>query len=268
MRFFPLFFPRFSSTNRDMLCRYKSIIMTTLESAGQGLAHILSLRYHSPHFTPSLSSASSLSPPQGYGSYEVYSAYAHLTSSLPQIALARILATSGIEPAEVGSSACASLAGALGGFVGKVSMIRNVASAIQGGECLWPRDLLSAHGFSSPEEMLKSSSSSTSLSSSSPDSDARKWVISEMVLDALVHIPPALDFLKLLKKQEDFNLCAVPLALGVAILEGCFMNDALFSVAGGGVRLRKAEAADVSSLASFLENQKGEANNGVRFRCS
>jgi farnesyl-diphosphate farnesyltransferase len=74
------------------------------------------------------------------------------------------------------------------------------------------------------------------------------FALSEMILDALRHATPALDYLSLLKNQSVFNFVAIPAVMAIATLERCFMNP---NVLKKNVKIRKGEAVQVSGRERF-----------------
>ena len=63
-----------------------------------------------------------------------------------------------------------------------------------------------------------------------------------MVLDALQHAIPCLEFLCLLKNQSVFNFCAIPQVMALATLNECFNNP---NVLVKNVKIRKSMACQM-----------------------
>lgn len=163
--------------------------------------------------------------------------YCHYVAGLVGEGVSRLFAASGKEAEWVGGQL--TLANAMGLMLQKMNILRDFREDVDDGRLFWPRDLWNGeYGFQDPKDMYK------------PENEKRAlWTLSGMTLDTLRHATDSLDYLTLLKNQSVFNFCAIPQTMAMATLALCFMNPQVFH---RNVKIRKAEAARVSGLFSYL----------------
>nr|XP_018912291.1 PREDICTED: probable squalene synthase isoform X1 [Bemisia tabaci] len=115
----------------------------------------------------------------------------------------------------------------MGLFLQKTNIIRDIKEDADDGRRFWPRAVWSkyVHDF---EDLLDPEHRLAALNCGS-----------EMVLDALEHVPECLSYLTGVQEQSAFNFCAIPQCMAIATLTLCFRNPDVFV---RNVKITKSEA--------------------------
>lgn len=105
---------------------------------------------------------------------------------------------------------------AMGLFLQKTNIIRDVREDHDDGRHFWPKEIWSKH-VDKFEDLFDPKYKEAALNCNS-----------EMILNALEHIDECLFYLAGLREQSVFNFCAIPQAMAIATLDLCFRNYAMF----------------------------------------
>jgi farnesyl-diphosphate farnesyltransferase len=118
----------------------------------------------------------------------------------------------------------------MGLFLQKTNIIRDIHEDHVDKRYFWPKEIWSKH-VDKFEDLLDPNQREKALACSS-----------EMVLNAMEHIPDCLHYLAGLREQSIFNFCAIPQTMAVATLQLVFQNTALFE---RNVKLPKGETCQI-----------------------
>ncbi|KAF8521620.1 farnesyl-diphosphate farnesyltransferase [Hysterangium stoloniferum] len=165
----------------------------------------------------------------GVETLEEYDLYCHYVAGLVGEGLSRLFSASGKEAPWLGDELV--LSNSMGMLLQKTNILRDYREDVDTNRLFWPRELWARYGFAHPQELHDPKNEERAL-----------FALSEMTLDALRHVPDALDYLTLLKNQSVFNFCAIPATMAIATLETCFMNT---NVLHRNVKIRKGQAVQL-----------------------
>jgi farnesyl-diphosphate farnesyltransferase len=155
--------------------------------------------------------------------------YCHYVAGLVGEGLSAIFSASSLESPELGK--CLTLSNSMGLFLQKTNIMRDFREDVIDGRLFWPKEIWSQGGLvQDPNELLDLEK----------NGEIAYRALSEMVLDALAHIPDCLNYLALLKNQSVFNFCAIPQVMAIATLDLCFGNLDVFRK---NVKIRRTTAA-------------------------
>ena len=115
----------------------------------------------------------------------------------------------------------------MGLFLQKINIIRDVREDFDERRTFWPKAIWSKY-VDNFEDLLKPENRVTALNCSS-----------EMVLNAMSHVPDCLYYLAGLKEQSVFNFCAIPQVMAISTLTLVFRNPTLFQ---RNIKITKGEA--------------------------
>lgn len=118
----------------------------------------------------------------------------------------------------------------MGLFLQKTNIIRDIREDHDDRRSFWPKEVWCKH-VESFEDLFDLAHRDEALACSS-----------EMILNAMEHIPDCLHYLAGLEEQSIFNFCAIPQAMAIATLELLYQNPALFK---RNVKLSKGKAFQV-----------------------
>ncbi|KAK9470844.1 isoprenoid synthase domain-containing protein [Dipodascopsis tothii] len=118
----------------------------------------------------------------------------------------------------------------MGLFLQKTNIIRDYHEDLLDKRRFWPKEVWSKYAddladFTQPEHQ-----------------QAGLNCLSELVANALEHIPDCLFYLAAVKEQTMFNFCAIPQVMAIATLELVFQNPTVLT---GHVKIRKGMACDL-----------------------
>ncbi len=159
-----------------------------------------------------------------------YDLYCHHVAGIVGEGLSRLFVASGKERDFIKDQLTLSNHMAL--LLQKTNILRDFREDVDEGRGFWPKAIWGKYGFEKMGDMRDELREQEAL-----------WALSEMTLDALRHITPALDYLTLLKNQSVFNFVAIPSVMAIATLERCYGNP---DVLRKNVKIRKGEAVKVS----------------------
>jgi farnesyl-diphosphate farnesyltransferase len=144
---------------------------------------------------------------------EEYDRYCWYVAGIVGEGLSRLFVESGLGETTLIDT---SLYRAMGLFLQKNNIIRDIREDYDDGRRFWPREIWSKH-VDKFEDLFEPECLEIALNCSS-----------EMVLNALGHVSDCLSYLVGLREQSVFNFCAIPQSMAMATLELCFRNPAMF----------------------------------------
>lgn len=200
--------------------KYQEVIKSVTQKMGRGMAAYAALA------TPE-------QPVAEVGSIADYDLYCHYVAGLVGEGLSGLFSASGKERDFIKDQL--TLSNHMGLLLQKTNITRDYREDVDEGRGFWPRAIWSKYGFDKMGDLRDESREQEAL-----------FALSEMILDALRHATPALDYLSLLKNQSVFNFVAIPAVMAIATLERCFMNP---NVLKKNVKIRKGEAVQLMNLA-------------------
>ncbi|KAJ5895677.1 squalene synthase [Penicillium taxi] len=115
----------------------------------------------------------------------------------------------------------------MGLFLQKTNIIRDIREDFDDKRRFWPKEIWSKHVYNF-EDLFKIEHREAALNCNS-----------EMILNALEHVPECLYYLAGMREQSVFNFGAIPQAMAIATLERCFRNYDMFE---RNVKITKGEA--------------------------
>ncbi|KAK9481294.1 isoprenoid synthase domain-containing protein [Lipomyces japonicus] len=118
----------------------------------------------------------------------------------------------------------------MGLFLQKTNIIRDYHEDLLDTRKFWPKEIWSNYA-STMEDFVKPENEQAGL-----------YCLSELVANAIEHIPDCLYYLAGIKEQSVFNFCAIPQVMAVATLELVFQNKKVLT---GHVKLRKGTACSL-----------------------
>ncbi|KAN0072705.1 Isoprenoid synthase domain containing protein [Elaphomyces granulatus] len=119
---------------------------------------------------------------------------------------------------------------AMGLFLQKTNIIRDVREDHNDDRHFWPKEIWSKH-VDRFEDLFRLEHREAALNCSA-----------EMVLNALHHVDECLFYLAGIREQSIFNFCAIPQSMAIATLELCFRNPAMFD---RNVKISRGEACQL-----------------------
>ncbi|KTW27422.1 farnesyl-diphosphate farnesyltransferase [Pneumocystis carinii B80] len=164
---------------------------------------------------------------QGIQSIRDYNLYCYYVAGLVGEGLNRLFVINKIEHDLEGLT---ELSHTMGLFLQKTNIIRDYREDLHQQRMFWPKEVWSKYvdnfiDFLAPENQEKG-----------------LHCLSEMILDALTHVPDCLYYLCSLHDQSVFNFCAIPQSMAIATLALVFRNPNIFRK---NLKIRKGEACSL-----------------------
>ncbi|RKP09657.1 isoprenoid synthase domain-containing protein [Thamnocephalis sphaerospora] len=188
---------------------------------------------------------------------EDYNLYCHYVAGLVGVGLSKLFAASKLE-GEVFSQ-MDDLSNSMGLFLQKTNIIRDFLEDHLEGRLFWPREIWSEY-CNDPEELCADQNLDKALA-----------CLNHMCMNALEHIPDAIEYMSRIRNQSVFNFCAIPQVMAISTITLVFNNPEVFK---RNVKIRKGlacklimEAQNVDVVrAIFLEflNEMARKNNNAR----
>jgi farnesyl-diphosphate farnesyltransferase len=175
---------------------------------------------------------------QGTVTLDDYYLYCHYVAGLVGEGLSRLFSSSGYESPKV-ASVSKTLANDMGLFLQKTNIIRDYLEDYVDGRAFWPKEVWGRYtktddlgDFARPESRKRAVA-----------------LLNHLITDALRGVPTCLEYMKLLKTEENFRFCAIPQVMAIATLSELYNNPKVFT---GVVKIRKGLACklilDTSSV--------------------
>lgn len=171
--------------------------------------------------------------------YSDWDDYCHYVAGLVGIGLSQLFLASKLENTEMLKSK--SRSNEMGLFLQKTNIIRDFAEDLEQGRVFWP------------EEAWKNKVNS--LKELQENQKAGLNVLSEVVINALQHVPACLDYLASLKNQQIFRFCAIPQLMAIATLDALYDNP---NVLHENVKIRRGKTAKYFMTIQNFESTKAE----------
>lgn len=159
---------------------------------------------------------------------EEYELYCHYVAGLVGDGLTRFFVQDGF--ANPSLKAQPELSEAMGQFLQKTNVIRDVREDFDDKRRFWPKEIWSKH-VDNFDNLFDPKHREAALSCSS-----------EMVLNALRHADECLAYMEGIKEQGVFNFVAIPQTMAIATLELVFQNPKVFET---NVKITKGDAAQL-----------------------
>ncbi|CAG8584054.1 6931_t:CDS:2 [Diversispora eburnea] len=194
----------------EFLClkkEFRDIIADATKEMGNGMADYANDPVHNKY---------------GIVTLKDYDKYCYSVAGLPGISLTRLFVVSGLEDPEIGKNL--ELANTVGLFIQKTGMIRDYLVDDQEGRQWWPKEIWSKY-FKDFSELKKPENATGAVN-----------CLSDIIHNALLHVPDCLTFMNRTKEQSFFNFCAIPHVIAIARLSIWFRNHNFFKKH---VKLRK-----------------------------
>lgn len=141
---------------------------------------------------------------QGIQTTEDYDRYCHYVAGLVGYGLSDLFAASGLEQAEL--SLCTSLSNAMGLFLQKTNITRDIREDVVVKRYFWPAEIYTRY-VDSPEQLI-----------ARPNDPVSLQALNAMVCDALRHFPDCLSYLYKLQNESIFRFCAIPQVMALFTL--------------------------------------------------
>lgn len=118
----------------------------------------------------------------------------------------------------------------MGLLLQKTNIIRDYHEDLMDNRRFWPKEIWSKYA-KSLDDFAKPENEAAGLD-----------CLSEMIADAIEHIPDCLYYLAGIREQSMFNFCAIPQVMAIATLELVYRNPKVLT---GHVKIRKGLACQV-----------------------
>ncbi|OAR00297.1 hypothetical protein LLEC1_03793 [Akanthomyces lecanii] len=164
----------------------------------------------------------------GLQTIEDYELYCHYVAGLVGEGLTRLFVTSELANPKLAERP--SLTEAMGQFLQKTNIIRDIHEDWADGRRWYPKEIWSKH-VDKWEDLFELSNREKALN-----------CISEMVLDALKHVEECLFYMAGMRDQSCFNFVAIPQTMAIATLELIFRNPAILE---RNVKITKGDACQI-----------------------
>ena len=176
-----------------------------------------------------------------------YDSYCHYVAGLVGIGLSQIFTLSGTEFNDL--SQHDNLSNSMGVFLQKTNIIRDIKEDHDEKRYWWPKDIVSKH-FSDIDDIFIN----TDNIGDTETKDKYTNLLNEMVMNALRHIPECIEYLSIVKNNNNFKFCAIPQVVAVQTLATLFNNTDVFKKTE---KLNKTTLArifiDVNDINSVLQ---------------
>lgn len=198
--------------------KYKPIIKDITEKMGNGMADYANNAEHNIN---------------GVNTIADYELYCHYVAGLVGDGLTRLFVESGLaNPALLKRP---ELSEAMGQFLQKTNIIRDVREDTEDKRRFWPKEIWSKY-VTNFEDLLLPENLQLALNCSS-----------DMVLNALRHADECLFYMAGIKDQSVFNFVAIPQSMAIATLELVYQNPDIFK---RNVKITKGDACELMMQSS------------------
>lgn len=150
--------------------------------------------------------------------------YCHYVAGLVGEGLSDLMVLAGFADSEVQADNY-QLSESMGLFLQKTNIIRDYHEDLEDGRSFYPREVWSKYTESLPNFFNKPEERMSGVQ-----------CISELVLNALEHVPDVLTYLSLIRESTSFNFCAIPQVMAIATLAEIYNN---VNVLEKNVKIRK-----------------------------
>lgn len=167
---------------------------------------------------------------------EEYDLYCHYVAGLVGIGLSGIFAQSGLEDPAIDDKK--ELANAMGLFLQKTNITRDINEDVLEGRIFWPKEIWSKH-VEGTDFLIKE-----------PFENGLQ-ALNAMVINALSHLPDCIEYLACIRNSQVFRFCAIPQAMAIATLHEIYNNPEALK---RNVKIRRGMAARLILETSKIEH--------------
>ncbi|KAI9598758.1 isoprenoid synthase domain-containing protein [Syncephalis fuscata] len=171
---------------------------------------------------------------------EDYDLYCHYVAGLVGIGLSELFSASELEDPIFAEKT--NLSNSMGLLLQKTNIIRDFLEDHIDGRLFWPREIWAQYA-ESPEEFRDPKNRKQALA-----------CLNHMCLDALSHIPDAIEYMSLIRNQSVFNFCAIPQVMAISTLALVFNNPQIFE---RNIKIRKGLACKLIIEAQDMTMVRG-----------
>lgn len=164
----------------------------------------------------------------GLQTVEDYELYCHYVAGLVGEGLTRLFVSSELANPKLAERPA--LTEAMGQFLQKTNIIRDIHEDWEDGRRWYPKEIWSKH-VDKWEDLFELSKREQALN-----------CVSEMVLDALKHVEECLFYMAGMRDQSCFNFVAIPQTMAIATLELVFRNPAILE---RNIKITKGDACQI-----------------------
>jgi farnesyl-diphosphate farnesyltransferase len=240
-------FYKVNRTYKQLHSKYRDVIKNTTREMAKGMVEFLDKPY--------------------IETIKEYDSYCHYVAGLVGIGLSQIFTISGLEFNDL--TKYDKLSNSMGLFLQKTNIIRDIKEDYDEKRYWWPNDIVNKY-FSSMHHVFGNKSEDYNNSNNSNNSNGEQNIrkiseeniitekhtdlLNEMIMNALEHIPDSIEYLSLVKHNNNFKFCAIPQVVAVQTLASIFNNQNVFNKTE---KLNKTTLArifiDVNEINSVLQ---------------
>jgi farnesyl-diphosphate farnesyltransferase len=151
---------------------------------------------------------------KGLTTSEEYDLYCYYVAGLVGVGLSQIFAKSGNESKNLLQYDKLSIA--MGTFLQKTNIIRDIKEDIDESRAWWPTDKIKDY-VDSHQELLREDKEEKSLE-----------CLNSLIINAMSHIPQCVEYLSLIDDDKHFRFCAIPQVVAIQTLATLFNNKNVF----------------------------------------
>ncbi len=168
-----------------------------------------------------------------------YDKYCHYVAGLVGIGLSDIFSASGLE--DISLKDKKTLSNSMGLFLQKTNITRDYWEDIYAERFFWPEDIWKKYA-ENKNFFIKNPNNQKSLD-----------CLNEMVLNAMTHLPDAIEYMNMLQNQQVFRFCAIPQLMAIATLSKLYNNTDTFK---GIVKIERSLTLEIFSAVKNMEDFK------------
>lgn len=168
-----------------------------------------------------------------------YDKYCYYVAGLVGIGLSDIFSASGLENINLKDEK--ELSNSMGLFLQKTNITRDYQEDIYAERFFWP------------EEIWKKYTKNKDYFVKNPNEQKSLDCLNEMVLNALTHLPDAIEYMSILKDKQVFRFCAIPQIMALATLAKLYNNTETFK---GIVKIERSLTLEIFSAVKGMDDFK------------
>ena len=168
-----------------------------------------------------------------------YDKYCHYVAGLVGIGLSDVFSASGLEESFLKEKT--ELSNAMGLLLQKTNITRDYWEDIYQDRFFWP------------EEIWKQYAEEKDFFVKNPTDQKSLDCLNEMVINALNHLPQAIEYMSLLKNRQVFRFCAIPQIMAVATLSKLYNNSEALQ---GIVKIDRSMTMEIFGAVKSMEDFK------------
>jgi farnesyl-diphosphate farnesyltransferase len=168
-----------------------------------------------------------------------YDKYCHYVAGLVGIGLSDIFAASGLEDINLKDEK--ELSNSMGLFLQKTNITRDYQEDIYADRFFWP------------EQIWKNYAEEKDFFVKNPDNQISLDCLNDMVLNAMSHLPDAIEYMNKLQNEQVFRFCAIPQIMALATLSKLYNNADTFK---GIVKIERSLTLEIFSAIKNMDDFK------------